>query len=214
LKLTSFALCLLILLQSSAYGAEDAKKDLIAKPKDTEKKEYTDERPPRVRVVRERTTFIYVRPRVNPWASIVGNIAGAITSEVLAERRARQYESSLQASEARNSGVGYGNLFSAQRQIGDDVNPTPVVKPAEGPLATFTSDPPGAEVRIDGQYAGTTPTAEIRAKEGTHRVTIRLVGYLNWTGDMLAVPGEVAAIRADLEPAPLDQNKPKISGLQ
>lgn len=202
MKLTA----VLALLLSPVFAAEPTKTDPPAKP---EKKVRSR---PRVRVTE---VSVYYGPRYrNSWAWLAGNIAGAVAAEVLAERRAHQYEMSAQASAARNSGAGYGNTYSSQRQIGDDVNPAPAVKkPAEGPLATFTSDPPGAEVRIDGQYAGTTPTAEIRAKEGPHRVTIRLAGYLDWSGDVLAVPGEVAAIRADLEPAPVDANRPKISGL-
>ena len=36
-----------------------------------------------------------------------------------------------------------------------------------GPIsAKFESDPPGADVRVNGEYQGTTPTTDIRQREG------------------------------------------------
>lgn len=45
----------------------------------------------------------------------------------------------------------------------------------------LTSTPPGAEVYLDGEYRGTTPTTIPTVSAGSHIVEVRLVGYERWS---------------------------------
>lgn len=55
---------------------------------------------------------------------------------------------------------------------------------------SISSDPPGAEVRLDGQPCGVTPVELRGVPPGAHAVRLTLVGYLDWTG-----PGEIVGRR-------------------
>lgn len=168
-----------------------------------------------------RTTIIYVRPRpANPWAYLAGSVAGAITREVIESRRAareeRLYQQQLQ-SEERSAGASTNPYspkvaaFEPTPKIeAQRIAPVPVLA---FPVATFESEPRGAEVRVDGEYAGTTPTAEIRQRDGRHKVTFSKPGYVTWAQDIEMVPGEPKLVRIDLTVAAVDPDKPKIFGL-
>jgi hypothetical protein len=65
-----------------------------------------------------------------------------------------------------------------------------------------TSTPASAELEVDGECWGTTPTAELsRLKDGPER-TVNLAA------------GEERVIHAELEPAVSDAGRPRIAGLQ
>jgi len=53
-------------------------------------------------------------------------------------------------------------------------------------LLIVTSDPPGAQVLLDGVELGTTPLEEPFVHYGTRRLTFYLEGYLTWS-DVVAV---------------------------
>ncbi|MGD0618547.1 MAG: PEGA domain-containing protein [Bryobacteraceae bacterium] len=92
---------------------------------------------------------------------------------------------------------------------------TEVAKTPSGPpKVTFTSDPPGAEVTVDGEYIGSTPTVELEQKDGTRIIQIRKRGYLVWERKLTLKDGDVRDVNAELELAPQDPSKPRIVGLE
>lgn len=69
---------------------------------------------------------------------------------------------------------------------------------AEGALVVF-SNPPNAEVYIDGTYYGRTPITIQRLSTGRKIVQLKLSGYADWTGDVTIEQGEIAQINATLK---------------
>lgn len=67
---------------------------------------------------------------------------------------------------------------------------------------SFSSEPPGAEVRLNGEALGNTPlTAEVGA--GNQKVTMSLEGYKAWQGTLDVVANEPQALPlVELEPLP------------
>jgi hypothetical protein len=49
------------------------------------------------------------------------------------------------------------------------------------------SDPPGAEIYLDGQLAGSTPST-LQIPSGNHQLALRLAGYQDWTRDLHILP--------------------------
>ncbi len=80
----------------------------------------------------------------------------------------------------------------------------PAGSAAAGPEATsstqFSSDPGGAEITIDGDYAGSTPSL-IKLKSGTHSIKIAKTGYMPWVRSIEIAAGESRNIAAELEKA-------------
>jgi hypothetical protein len=62
----------------------------------------------------------------------------------------------------------------------------------------FSSDPSGAEITVDGNYVGNTPSL-IKLKPGTHSVKITKNGYAPWVRSINTEAGESRNIAADLE---------------
>jgi hypothetical protein len=65
----------------------------------------------------------------------------------------------------------------------------------------FYSEPPGAEIFVDGQLAGTTP-ATLEVPAGKHEISIRMTGHANWAREVLALAGSETQFKAKLEPKP------------
>ncbi|MGA3334287.1 MAG: PEGA domain-containing protein [Terracidiphilus sp.] len=80
---------------------------------------------------------------------------------------------------------------------------TPSTSAQSSPEATasvqFSSDPTGAEIAIDGDYAGSTPSL-IKMKPGTHSVKIAKNGYQPWVRSIEIAGGESRNLAAELEP--------------
>lgn len=96
--------------------------------------------------------------------------------------------------------------------------PPPPVPPEDSSIMStasvrFTSVHAGAEVYIDGEYFGSTPTAKIQLTLGPHTVVIRKRGYKRWEHKITISAGDAMALNAELEPEPQDPNRPKITGL-
>jgi hypothetical protein len=62
----------------------------------------------------------------------------------------------------------------------------------------LSSDPTGAEITIDGNYAGSTPSL-IKLKPGAHSIKITKKGYLPWVRSIETEAGESRNLAADLE---------------
>jgi len=64
----------------------------------------------------------------------------------------------------------------------------------------FTSNPTGAEITVDGNYAGSTPSL-IKVRPGAHSIKVSKSGYAPWVRSITTEPGESRNIAADLDKA-------------
>ena len=80
-------------------------------------------------------------------------------------------------------------------------------------VVRFTSVPTEAEVRIDGEYWGSTPTADLtRLAAGPHTIVVKKLGYQLWERKITLAPGDERVVNAELEVQRYDPTKPRISG--
>ncbi len=64
---------------------------------------------------------------------------------------------------------------------------------------SFTSTPPGAEINLDGNYVGNTPS-EIAVSTGTHVVVLSMPGFAQWRRDLKVAAGsEAVNVTASLQ---------------
>jgi hypothetical protein len=70
--------------------------------------------------------------------------------------------------------------------------------PEEQALVDFDSNPPGADILIDGVVVGNTPL-KLHVDSGRHVIQLRIGGYSSWTRTMMVEPGSYPSIRATLE---------------
>lgn len=83
----------------------------------------------------------------------------------------------------------------------------------EGTVVRFLSTPMNAEVQIDGEYWGTTPTVDLtRLSVGSHTILVKKIGYQPWERKITLAPGDNRTISAELEAQPRDSSKPHIIG--
>lgn len=66
---------------------------------------------------------------------------------------------------------------------------------------TFTSTPSGAEITLDGRYAGNTPSS-VGVTMGSHVVVISMPGYVNWKRELAITYGSDLNVTATLQKAP------------
>jgi len=64
----------------------------------------------------------------------------------------------------------------------------------------ITSVPFGAEVYLDNEYHGTTPTTITAVQAGNHTVEIRESGYKTWSRDITVTSGSTASVSPSLVP--------------
>jgi hypothetical protein len=64
--------------------------------------------------------------------------------------------------------------------------------------AQLSSEPSGAEITVDGNYVGSTPSL-IKLKPGTHSIKITKNGYMPWVRSIDIESGESRNLAADLE---------------
>ena len=65
---------------------------------------------------------------------------------------------------------------------------------------TITSSPSGAEVYLDKEYHGTTPTTMNGVPPGKHTVEIRERGYNTWSQEVTVSSGSTTSVSASLVP--------------
>lgn len=65
-------------------------------------------------------------------------------------------------------------------------------------IVDFKSDPPGADILIDGVLVGNTPSA-LHVAPGHRLIQLRIGGYTSWTRTMVVEPGSYPAVRATLQ---------------
>jgi hypothetical protein len=69
---------------------------------------------------------------------------------------------------------------------------------AEKVKCNFTSTPPGAEITLDGNYVGSTPS-QINLSTGTHTVVLSMPGFAQWKRDLTVMPGSDLTVGAILQ---------------
>ncbi len=67
---------------------------------------------------------------------------------------------------------------------------------------TFSSQPPGAQVMVNGTIIGKTPCGMSRLAAGKHRVEISLPGHTPYQDELVAQPGEERLLSVNLQPLP------------
>lgn len=89
------------------------------------------------------------------------------------------------------------------------------LQPKSGIVVRFTSTPPNAEVQIDGEYWGSTPTASLsRISAGPHTILVKKLGYQSWERKITLAEGDDRTVDAELESDAKDLTKPRTSGQQ
>jgi Domain of unknown function (DUF4384)/PEGA domain len=75
-----------------------------------------------------------------------------------------------------------------------------LVQTARNGAVTFTSNPSGAEVYVNGQYVGVTPTGSFSYAQGSYTAQFRLGGYTDVSLSFSVTPNSNQTVRADLAP--------------
>jgi hypothetical protein len=101
----------------------------------------------------------------------------------------------LDGLEAQSKQAASSDLDKAISQI-----PTAPPKPVEGATKaqlTITSEPSGAEIEIDGEFIGSTPTT-MTAKEGSVTVKVKKVGFQSWERTLKLKAGDKRTLNAEM----------------
>lgn len=75
------------------------------------------------------------------------------------------------------------------------------LKPDSGSIQV-NSNPPGGAIYLDGNTVGTSPALIKPVTSGSHTVTIKKAGYLEYSANMIIKPGETRYLYAMLEKVP------------
>ena len=76
--------------------------------------------------------------------------------------------------------------------------PPAATAPADQATIAFTSDPAGADISIDGEYMGSTPSS-LRVKPGHHTVAVEKPGFKPWQRTLNVQPDATITVDANLE---------------
>jgi hypothetical protein len=60
------------------------------------------------------------------------------------------------------------------------------------------SDPPGADIEVDGSFVGNTPS-DVQVEEGDHTVTVKKIGFKDWERKLKVSAGSSVHLNAELE---------------
>ena len=89
-------------------------------------------------------------------------------------------------------------LTQAEFMPKDETKPAATEQVAAQSLLDISSNPVGADIEIDGNFAGNTPSA-IKLEPGEHSVTISKKGFQTWERKMKVTGGSVK-VAPELEP--------------
>jgi hypothetical protein len=83
------------------------------------------------------------------------------------------------------------------------VSTVPATAPTAGEAVkcNFTSSPSGAEITLDGQYFGSTPSV-LRVNPGTHVVALFAPGFARWEKRLTVSSGSEVTVNASLQKSP------------
>ena len=110
----------------------------------------------------------------------------------------------VNAPDAPPPGAAGGNISTTATGGGSSTTTTAVSPPSALPASEeqatidFNSNPPGADILIDGVLVGNTPTV-LQVNPGHRRIQLRIGGYNSWARTMVVEPGSYPSIRATLE---------------
>ncbi|MFN7937818.1 MAG: PEGA domain-containing protein [Bryobacteraceae bacterium] len=77
----------------------------------------------------------------------------------------------------------------------------------------FTSVPDGADVLINDEFWGSTPTVALtRLEAGTYKVVVKKSGYVRWEENVTLAPGDDRTVAAELAVQPYDPMQARITG--
>jgi hypothetical protein len=77
----------------------------------------------------------------------------------------------------------------------------PQAQPAQqGAAVAVDSTPPGADIEVDGEFVGNTPSS-VNVAPGSHEITVKKKGFADWTRKLNVTGGSVH-LNAELEAAP------------
>ena len=65
----------------------------------------------------------------------------------------------------------------------------------------LVSDPPGADIEVDGSFIGNTPS-DVQVAEGDHTVTVKKAGFKDWERKLKVTGGSSVHLNAELEKIP------------
>jgi hypothetical protein len=85
---------------------------------------------------------------------------------------------------------------STEPQSGSDIT-SPAVVSTSAKLQ-MESNPPGADIEVDGSFVGNTPS-DVQVPEGDHTITVKKTGFANWERKMKITGGSSVHLNAELE---------------
>jgi len=101
--------------------------------------------------------------------------------------------------EVRKVLAGIDAELASSKANGEEHPPAaPKTRDASVCILEVGSDPPGADVELDGKFVGNTPTM-LRLKPGEYTVTVRKAGFASWTRKLAAIPDNELRITAELK---------------
>jgi hypothetical protein len=130
-----------------------------------------------------------------PWVGLGGKQHG--TYFVL---RARQFDFALETTGGPSEAAlgdeeKPGPLHGAHRPVALVAEPA-----ADSGTVVVASDPTGAEIYVDGDFVGQTPST-LHVSGGLHHVELRAGGRKTWTREMQVNKGSQVSVKPVLEPA-------------
>ena len=91
------------------------------------------------------------------------------------------------------TGSGQQSLASGSAPSGSTAN-------SNSAKIQLESDPPGADIELDGSFVGNTPS-DVQVAEGDHTVTVKKAGFKDWERKMKVSGGSNVHLKAELEKA-------------
>jgi hypothetical protein len=113
----------------------------------------------------------------------------------------RKYKSAepvgLQANVTQTSVPPPATPLAANTEAQPKPPTTSALPPSDEILIAIESDPPGAEIEVDNNFVGTTPS-KIALKSGKHLIALRRTGYTVWAREMHLTKGSDPQLKVSL----------------
>jgi len=130
-------------------------------------------------------TIYYIDGQGKARSQLYTLVAGETVAPAVAPAASAASQSS--AAPAESSGQAAGTAAAAPR-------------PRETVKCSFSSNPSGADVTLDGRYVGSTPSV-LGLTTGTHVVVISMAGFTQWKRELAVTPGSDLTVNAVLQKA-------------